>query len=127
MSCFSNIQILGRAGRDGEIKEKDGAFYVRVPVVVDHLPKKEGGKPFQEWFSVMAPERFRNQVLDTKMGDIVYVSGRPSASSYTSKDGAQRTSISIFATDYHKCEQKKEFEPQHQPSVVGSDSEDIPF
>jgi single-strand DNA-binding protein len=99
---LNKIQIIGRLGRDPEMRyTSDGKPVTNFSVATGGSWTDRDGnqRDDTEWFRVEAWERLAetcNQYL-TK-GSQVYIEGRIKSRKYTDKDGVERTSVDVVAS-----------------------------
>jgi single-strand DNA-binding protein len=94
--------------------------------------QKEGGEQKTTWYSVScwdAKAEIAEKIV--KKGDLVYVEGIPTVSSWTDKQGAARSEISISCRFLQVEKQKREGASQENVTSTASaninDDIDIPF
>jgi single-strand DNA-binding protein len=88
----TTIQLYGRLGRVPEQRTTEaGKGMVTGAMVVDL--ERDGEMP--EWFSIVAFGTIGEALAKHAKGDMVAISGRLSKSSWTGKDGAERSGFSV--------------------------------
>lgn len=100
---MARIEVQGNAGNDAEVKfyqGQNGQFGV-ANFSLGYTPteKKDGEYVKGEtiWFRVSALGKLSDQAGQIKKGDKVLVIGAFKQSSYTAKDGTQKTGLEIKA------------------------------
>ena len=106
---MNKIFIKGRLGRDPEIKySKDNLAISTASVAVNRFGKDEG----TDWFNVTAFGKSAEFLFKySKKGDEIIVVGRMQSNKYTGKDGVEKTSWSVIASELEFCG-KKEAKPK---------------
>jgi single-strand DNA-binding protein len=90
---MATIQLYGRLGRAPKQRTTAaGKTMVTASVVVDLGRDAEA----PEWFSLVAFGTIGEVLAKHTKGDMVAVSGRLSKSSWTGKDGAERSGFSVL-------------------------------
>ena len=116
--------LLGRAGRDAEVRmTQTGKQIVTCSLAV-------GGGDKTTWFSVQAWEKTGEYLKDVKKGDLVYASGSLTAREYEGKMG-KRTALELNATVIRTTGKKENDVPDFtQPGQRGQQvdfDDSIPF
>lgn len=124
------VTLLGRVGSDPVLRNTKTGKTVANFSVADN--QKEAGEQKTTWYSVScwdAKAEIAEKIV--RKGDLVYVEGVPSVSSWTDKQGTSRNEISISCRFLQVEKQKKDGAPQETtaalPSATMSDDIDIPF
>lgn len=124
------VTLLGRVGSDPVLRNTKTGKTVANFSVADN--QKEAGEQKTTWYSVScwdAKAEIAEKIV--RKGDLVYVEGIPSVSSWTDKQGTSRTEISISCRFLQVEKQKKDGAPQEAtaalPSATMSEDIDIPF
>ncbi len=90
---MTTIQIYGRLGRDPEQRTTaNGKAMVTASMVVDLGRDAEA----PEWFSLAAFGATGEVLAKHAKGDMVAVSGKLTKSTWTGKNGAERSGFSVF-------------------------------
>jgi single stranded DNA-binding protein len=118
------VTLLGRAGRDAEVKlTQTGKQIVSCSLAV-------GSGDKTTWFSCQAWEKTGDYLKDVKKGDLVYVSGGITAREYEGKHG-KKTSLEINAQIVRTTSKRDDVPDYSQPGqarpVQGDVDLDIPF
>ena len=114
---LNKILLIGNLGKDPELTvTADGTPVTKFSLAVNR--KLGSGEKETEWFTIIAwrqlaelCERYLHK------GSKVYIEGRLQQRKYTDKDGKQRTSVEVIASDVKFLDSKKPV----------SDAEDIPI
>jgi len=124
------VTLLGRVGSDPVLRNTKTGKTVANFSVADN--QKEAGEQKTTWYSVScwdAKAEIAEKIV--RKGDLVYVEGVPSVSSWTDKQGTSRNEISISCRFLQVEKQKKDGAPQETtaalPSATMSEDIDIPF
>jgi single-strand DNA-binding protein len=124
------VTLLGRVGSDPVLRNTKTGKTVANFSVADN--QKEAGEQKTTWYSVScwdAKAEIAEKIV--RKGDLVYVEGVPSVSSWTDKQGTSRNEISISCRFLQVEKQKKDGAPQEAtapaPSATMSEDIDIPF
>ena len=100
---LNKIMLIGNLGRDPELQvTSDGTPFTRFSLAVSRTYKTNSGEKREEteWFNVVA----WRQLAETcerylHKGSKVYIEGRVTQRKYTDKNGLERTSVDVNATD----------------------------
>ena len=100
---LNKIMLIGNLGRDPELQvTSDGTPFTRFSLAVSRTYKTTSGERREEteWFNVVA---WRNlaEVCERYLhrGSKVYLEGRVVQRRYTDKNGQERTSVEVNATE----------------------------
>jgi single-strand DNA-binding protein len=103
---LNRIQLIGHLGRDPQVAMTPaGSAVARFTVAVNRPRAKTSADKTKsaddtQWFNVVAWERLAEaseRLLHT--GDLVYIEGRINSRAYTDRDGQERTTWEVTATD----------------------------
>lgn len=124
MPNFSQITILGHAGRDAELRTtQSGKSVASFSVAV-----KDSHSGETTWFNVATfgntAEKYVGPYL--KKGNIVHVVGTPKLNTYEGKDGQTKANIEIIARSVEICE-RREDSAQSAPVSNAVFEDAIPF
>lgn len=114
---MNNLSIVGRAGRDPEIKYFDnGNIVCNVSLAVR---KRAKGEEATDWFNVEAwgktAEILQNYV---QRGDLVAITGAMTSDTYTDKNGNKQTKWFVKTKELTLLEKKRTgAEPQQQAAT----------
>lgn len=125
MAGVNKVIIVGRAGRDPEMKYvTNGTAVVEFSVAVDGYAK-QGQKPEPEWFNVVAWDKLGETVnqLVTK-GRLVYVEGRQQTRTWEKQDGTKGYRTELIATSVQMLDPKP---AGQERAPVPSDDNELPF
>jgi single-strand DNA-binding protein len=124
------VTLLGRVGSDPVLRATKNGKTVANFSVADN--QKDGTEQKTTWYSVScwdAKAEIAEKIV--KKGDLVYVEGIPTVSSWTDKQGNARNEISISCRFLQVEKQKKDGASQGNvtstSSASMSDDIDIPF
>src|SRR5713101_2779416 len=100
---LNKILLIGNLGKDPELNvTADGTPVTKFSLAVNRAYKSASGerKEETEWFNIVAwrqlaelTERYLHK------GSKVYIEGRLQQRKYTDRDGVQRTSVEVIASD----------------------------
>lgn len=135
MASFNKIIIVGYLGRDPEMRyTPQGKAVCNFSVATTEKRKDRNGEPQEitTWFRVTAWERAAEACdMYLAKGSQVCVEGRLRVEEFTDREGAQRQSIEVAATDVHFLTQKEkgdgaksEKPPAREREMI---DEEIPF
>lgn len=133
MGSLNKAQIIGRLGRDPEIRYTQGGQAVATfTVATDHRWKNKDGAQQEktEWHRIKAWGKLAElagQYL--AKGRQVYIEGRIETSEYTDKDGATKYSTEINAQEIQFLDSKGGGEKAAEKNfrTPAPDGDDIPF
>lgn len=124
------VTLLGRVGSDPVLRNTKTGKTVANFSVADN--QKEAGEQKTTWYSVSCWDS-KAEIAEkiVRKGDLVYVEGVPSVSSWTDKQGTSRNEISISCRFLQVEKQKKDGAPAEATaslsSATMSEDIDIPF
>ena len=106
---MNKIIIKGRLGRDPEIKYSKDLAIATVSVAVNK-PGKDAGA---DWFSVTAFGK-QAELLEKwwHKGDEIIVVGRMQSNKYTDRNGVEKTTWSVIASELEFCGKKETAKPE---------------
>ena len=88
---FASITIVGRAGKDSEVRvTQTGKEMATVSVAV-------GSKDKTTWFKVVGFDKVSHDIAKLKKGDQMFVQGSVRLVEYTTKAGEKRTELEVMA------------------------------
>jgi single-strand DNA-binding protein len=121
MSNLITVTILGRAGRDPEIRYlQSGTQVAAFTIAVDGW-SKDDAKPNTHWFDVKVWGKQAQVCADyLRKGQLVGLSGRLEQERWTTKTGEKRSRVVIVASTVQLLTPKAKADPQPEP-------EDLPF
>ena len=142
MASFSKIIIVGNVGRDPELKmTPNGRPVCEFSVAVNRVSGRgEERVEATDWYRVSCWSTLaeRAQQMITK-GRLVYVEGRFTPRTYTDREGKERLSLDISASDFQMLDPRRDREggmggdtatapPSRGPDGEKSfDPDEIPF
>ena len=124
MRTFQVTYLLGRLGRDPEMRYTGEGQAVTSFSLVTDRPAKAGAKPETDWHHVVCWSKlgeFAGQYL-TK-GRLVFVAGRLTYRSWEGKDGKMRHTTEILATEVIPLDRRPEAEPTEP--ATGAEEDEI--
>ena len=100
---MNKIMLIGNLGRDPEMNvTSDGTPFTRFSLAVNRRTKSSSNdrKDETEWFNVVAWRQLA-EVCNTYLhkGAKVYIEGRLTQRKYTDKNGVERTTVEVVASD----------------------------
>lgn len=95
------VAIMGRLGRDPELRQTTtGKNVASFSIACDRGRKDANGQSQADWFDVVAWDRTAEFVCKYfQKGSLIAVDGRLQSRKYQDKDGNNRTSIEIVASN----------------------------
>jgi single-strand DNA-binding protein len=140
VASVSKIIIIGNVGRDPELRmTPNGRPVCEFSVAVNRVTGKAEAREEQtDWYRVSCWQNLaeRAQQMITK-GRLVYVEGRFTPRTYTDREGKERLSLDISASDFQMLDPRREREggmgaenavPARGPEGEKSfDPDEIPF
>ena len=100
---LNKIMLIGNLGRDPELNVTgDGTPFARFSVAVSRTYKSNTGERREEteWFNIVAWRQLA-ETCNTYLhkGSKVYIEGRVTQRKYTDKNGVERTTVEVIASD----------------------------
>lgn len=109
---MTTIQLYGRLGRDPEQRTTAaGKTMVTGSMVVDL--GRDGEMP--EWFSILSFGTIGEALAKHQKGDMVAVSGKLSKSSWTGRDGTERSGFSVLIDTVSSARTVRTGKPKVRP------------
>src|SRR5438067_13274143 len=107
---LNKIMLIGNLGRDPELNvTSDGTPVTRFSLAVSRNYKTSSGEKREEteWFNVVAWRQLA-EICERYLhkGSKVYIEGRLTQRKYTDKNGLERTSVEVQATDMEMLDSK---------------------
>src|SRR6266566_1791903 len=107
---LNKIMLIGNLGRDPELNvTSDGTPVTKFSLAVSRRYKSANGeqKEETEWFNIVA----WRQLAETcerylHKGSKVYIEGRLTQRKYTDREGVQRTSVEVIASNMEMLDSK---------------------
>jgi len=110
-AMLNKIMLIGNLGRDPDLQvTSDGTPYTRFSLAVNRTYKAQTGekKEETEWFQIVAWRQLaENCERYLHKGSKVYVEGRLTQRKYTDKNGIERTTVEVIATDVQFLDRKQ--------------------
>lgn len=101
MSNLNKVQIIGRNGRDPEIRYlQDGKAVASLAVAVSEKWKDKQGNPQEstEWFNVSLFGRLAEIAGEyVRKGDLIYLEGKQKTDKWTDQQGAEKYTTKMIA------------------------------
>jgi single-strand DNA-binding protein len=127
---LNKIMLIGNLGRDPELNvTQEGTPVTKFSLAVSRNTKTSTGerKEETEWFNVVA----WRQLAETcerylHKGSKVYIEGRLQTRKYTDRNGVERTSIEVVASDMEMLTPKSASSSSESSSAGSADDRD-PF
>lgn len=132
MASLNKVQLIGNLGQDPEVRYTAGGDAVTTLSVAttDEWKDKASGEKRQqtEWHRVVMYKKLAEIAAQhLSKGSQVYVEGRIKTKNWTDKDGVERYTTQVDATEL-KFLGKRERDQSQAPSSGGNDADDdIPF
>jgi single-strand DNA-binding protein len=127
---LNKIMLIGNLGRDPELNvTQEGTPVTKFSLAVSRNTKTSTGerKEETEWFNIVA----WRQLAETcerylHKGSKVYIEGRLQTRKYTDRNGVERTSIEVIASDMEMLTPKSASSSSESSSAGSADDRD-PF
>ena len=128
---LNKIMLIGNLGKDPELNvTAEGTPVTKFSLAVNRNTKTSTGerKEETEWFNIVA----WRQLAETcerylHKGSKVYIEGRLSQRKYTDREGVQRISVEVIATDMEMLTPKSASSGSEIYSAVGEGDSNDPF
>lgn len=125
MASLNKIQIMGNCGRDPEVRYLPSGQAVANVSVATSTRRKDrvSGEMVEDtqWHRVTFYERLAEIAGEyLKKGNSVYVEGRLKYGKYTDKDGVERNTVDIIATEMQLLGGRGEGSGEPRPASGGS-------
>ncbi len=132
MASVNKVTLIGNLGRDPELRYMpDGKPTVTINLATTHAWKDKGTGERQEhteWHRVVFYGRLAEVVGEyLAKGSQAYVEGRLRTDKWTDKDGVERYSTVIVATELQMLGGKRKEGTQHGQMPAGGGSDDGPY
>jgi single-strand DNA-binding protein len=100
---LNKIMLIGNLGKDPELQvTSEGTPFTRFSLAVNRSYKSSSGEKVEEteWFNIVVWRQLA-EICERYLhkGSKVYIEGRLSQRKYTDREGIQRTSVDVIATD----------------------------
>ena len=121
MSKFNQITLVGRIGRQPELREtKGGVAVANFSLATDRYAKK-GEEPITDWHRITCWDGQAKFVMKyCDVGTLILVSGELQYSKFTDKEGIERISADIIARNVQGLGKTKQAEGSRGDSQVES-------
>jgi len=128
---LNKIMLIGNLGRDPELQvTSDGTPFTRFSLAVSRNTKTSTGERKEEtdWFNIVAWRQLA-EICERYLhkGSKVYIEGRLTQRKYTDKNGLERISVDVNATDMEMLTPKAASSGSEGYSAVGAGDNNDPF
>ncbi len=128
---LNKIMLIGNLGRDPELQvTSDGTPFTRFSLAVSRTYKTSSGEKREEteWFNIVA----WRQLAETcerylHKGSKVYIEGRVTQRKFTDKNGLERTSVDVNASDMEMLTPKSASSGSESYSAASVGENNDPF
>ena len=129
MSGVNKVIIIGRMGKDPEVKQAGQNTVANFSLATDESYKKDGQKVEKtEWHNIVAWGRLAEIVRDyTSKGSQIYVEGKLQTRQWDDKQGNKRYTTEIVAQSIQLLGSKNVSHETAQEIEAGDKSGEIPF
>jgi len=133
---MNKIMLIGNLGRDPEMNyTPNGTAIAKFSLAVNRVTKSATGERQEEteWFYIVAWQQLAERCSTyLKKGQKVFIEGRLATRKYTDKNGVERTSVEVIASDMEFLTPKdRQASASSSDILSGDDSlgdlEDHPF
>jgi single-strand DNA-binding protein len=108
---LNKVMIIGNIGKDPEKRAlPSGMAVTQFSVAVNGRKKGANGEweDETEWFRVVCFDRLADRAADwLRKGKKVFVEGRLKTRKYTDKDGVERTSVEVIASNFTSLDRRE--------------------
>ncbi len=124
---INKVVLIGHLGRDPEKRSlPSGAVYVRFSIATNESYKKDGEwQDKTEWHNIiMWREMAERAERQLKKGNLVYIEGKLTHSTWQDQDGNTRNMTEVVAQTYRKLDKNKTegtTRPYDMPELVEVD------
>jgi single-strand DNA-binding protein len=120
---LNKILLIGNLGRDPELTvTSEGTPVTKFSLAVNRRYKGSDGeqKEETEWFNIVTWRQLA-EICERYLhkGSKVYIEGRLTQRKYTDREGIQRTSVEVIASDMKMLDRK----PAEEAASVGGDAD----
>lgn len=106
---LNKIMLIGNLGRDPEFQlTGEGTAVAKFSLAVNRTFSMKGEKKEEtEWFNIVTWNKLA-EICEKYLhkGSKIYIEGRLSQRKYTDRDGVQRTSVEVIASDMKMLDSK---------------------
>lgn len=117
MATLNKVQLIGRLGRDPELRQtQTGKPVANFSIATDESYKDQSGNKVErtEWHDIVAWDRSgENAANMLRKGSLVYLEGKLQTRSFTDQQGQERRKTEIV------CEKWQFLEPKRQDGQAG--------
>jgi len=133
---MNKIMLIGNLGRDPEMNyTPNGTAIAKFSLAVNRITKSATGERQEEteWFYIVAWQQLAERCSTyLKKGQKVFIEGRLATRKYTDKNGVERTSVEVIASDMEFLTPKDRQGSTSSSDILSSDDslgdlEDHPF
>ncbi len=98
---INRVELLGRVGRDPELrKTQNGTAVVQVRLATDRRSRDESGETQTDWHTVVCWDKQAEAVAQyVQTGERVYVAGRLNHHSWETDAGERRSRTEVHASE----------------------------
>lgn len=126
MSVVNNATLIGRAGKDAELRHSQaGKPIASFSLAVKRPGKDAKGNETSDWFQVSLwgkPAELAAEYV--RKGALVACTGAVQIDEWTDRDGAKRTTVKLAADNFQLLESKAE--SQARQAAAPADDDDTP-
>ena len=127
---LNKIMLIGNLGRDPELNvTQEGTPVTKFTLAVNRNTKTSTGEREKEteWFNIIAWRQLA-EICERYLhkGSKIYIEGRLQTRKYTDKNGVERTSIEVVASDMQMLDSKPASSSSESYSARSADDRD-PF
>ena len=122
---LNKIMLIGNVGKDPELQiTSDGTPFTRFSLAVNRSYTSSSGEKVEEteWFNIVVWRQLA-EICERYLhkGSKAYLEGRLSQRKYTDREGVQRTSVEVIASDMEMLS------PKTASSGVQAEEINVPF
>ncbi len=122
---LNKIMLIGNVGKDPELQiTSDGTPFTRFSLAVNRSYTSSSGEKVEEteWFNIVVWRQLA-EICERYLhkGSKAYLEGRLSQRKYTDREGVQRTSVEVIASDMEMLS------PKPASSGVQAEEINVPF
>jgi single-strand DNA-binding protein len=130
-TMLNKIMLIGNLGRDPELNvTAEGTPVTKFSLAVsrNYTTKSGERKEETEWFNIVAWEKLAETCERyLHKGSKVYIEGRLTQRKYTDREGVQRTSVDVIASNMEMLTPKSASSGSESYSVAGVGDGNDPF
>ena len=126
MSSVNKVTLIGRVGRDPEIRSTPNGF--KVVNFTLATSKKVKGEEQTQWHRVTMYDKLAEIAAQyLRKGALVYVEGEIKYSKFTNKDGVEQHSTDIVGYQMQMLGGRAEERHKDEPKHSFQEDDDLPF